>query len=176
MKVLVQNGRVVGTANLERELTQAEYDALPEAEKNSGDYTYFVKDYGDTDHARVVNMAAALGNTEQLSNIADGTVFGAIKDLYDRLGGLFLSVDPEYKYLQVRDNAENISHAIPELSANMTEAEKVAWLMAIMGSSSDLEETGYSTVVSAIIDMYQRLNNLSIAMNDDGTVTLTDNA
>jgi hypothetical protein len=121
-------------------------------------------------------MAAALGNTEQLSNIADGTVFGAIKDLYDRLGGLFLSVDPEYKYLQVRDNAENISHAIPELSTNMTEAEKVAWLMAIMGSSSDLEETGYSTVVSAIIDMYQRLNNLSIAMNDDGTVTLTDNA
>lgn len=174
MKSLVQNGEVVATCNMEYDLTKEAYDALPEEDKTNESVTYFVNDFTDTDHQRLVTISGELGNVENLSGLADGTVFGCIKDLYDRLGGLFLSVDPEFQYLQVQDVNNTTSTALPEFSETASDQEKIAWLRAIMGDSADLQETGYTSVVNAIVDMYSRLNALSFSLSEAGILTITD--
>lgn len=174
--VLVLGGRVVATNTPQIPVTKAEYDAIDDSIKNDPKYTFYVTDYTDTDHQKVIELTSAIGSVDQLKGIADGTVLGAIKEIYDRLGGLYFAVDPENTYLQARENSENISNALQNLNADASDSEKIAYLESIMGNPDDLAATNYATAVAAIVDMYQRLNQLSFTVNDaTGTVEVTDN-
>ena len=172
---LVYNGKRVATNNPQITISRQEYDSLPPEVKNDPNNTFFIHDDNVSDHEKLVTMSTVIGSAEWLENYADGTVIGAIKDLYTRLGGLSFKIDPEFNHVQATYSDEVPNNEIQQLAEDATLEEQIAYLSTIIGDTSGLAETGYDNVVGAIIDMYARLNSLTFAFNNDtGTVEVTD--
>lgn len=174
---LVYNGEVIATNNPQVTLSRAEYDALSPEVKNDPSITFFIHDDGENDYKKLLKLSTVVGSETQLADYADGTIIGAIKELYDRIGGLSFAIDPEFNHIKAIYNDDNPNNIIQQLADNASDSEKIAHLEALLGDVTNLNSTGYDTIVGAIIDLYERLDNLSFMYRDDtNTVQVTDNA
>lgn len=172
---LVFNGRIVSTNNPQVSITREEYEKLPQEMKDDPSITFFIIDDNDDDHKKLLELTSLIGSEEVLAKYADGTVLGAIKELYDRLGGLSFSVDPEFNHVEAKYSDENPNNDIQQLAGNANDSAKIAHLETIIGDAKKLEGTGYDSVVSAIVDLYGRLNNFAFAYNSEtSTVEVKD--
>lgn len=172
---LVYNGQVIATNTPQVTLSRAEYDALPAEVKNDPTITFFIHDDEENDYKKLLKISTIVGSESLLAGYADGTIIGAIKDLYDRTGGLSFAIDPENNHVEATYSDENPNNIIQQLADNATDTEKIAHLEALLGDVKNLEGTGYATLVEAIIDLYKRLDDLSFAYRaDTETVQVTD--
>ncbi len=172
---LVYNGEIIATNTPQVTLSRAEYDALSPELKNDPSITFFIYDDEENDYKKLLKISTVVGSESQLAGYADGTIIGAIKDLYDRLGGLSFAIDPEYNHVEATYSDENPNNVIQQLAENATDSEKIAHLEALLGDVANLTGTGYDTIVGAIVDLYTRLNELSFAYNSGtNTVEVTD--
>ena len=66
------DGRIVGSDNIVKEISQSDYDNLSDAEKTNGTY-YLVKDTTADDYQALLKLMEVVGDEQQLTGIADGT-------------------------------------------------------------------------------------------------------
>ena len=170
--MIILDGKVVGTANDMVELTQAEYDALSDEQKTDGTM-YYITDATDAHYQKLLALNAIIGTESSLAGKADGTVIGAIADLYSRLGGLSFQVNPATNSMEAIYNDEVSTTAeTAELSTYASDEEKIAHMTELVGSKETLTSTGNTTVIGAILDLYTKLADLEFSVN---TATNTAN-
>lgn len=166
--MLLYNGKEVGASGDKLvSLTQAEYDALSDEEKNNGD-AYFITDSTDAEYRKLLHISDVIGSKADLAGFADGTIIGAIKDLYERLGGVSFKVEAGTNYLQAIYNDEptdNVS-TLPPASEYMSDTERIEYLGELIGQESDLASTGHGTIIGAILGLYSALGGFSFAYNE----------
>ena len=85
------DGKIVSTNEQVKTVTIEEYNSLTEEERNDGT-SYFISNYDDNEYKKLVKVGNIIGNDSKLSGYADGTIVGAIVDLYSRLNGVSFSV------------------------------------------------------------------------------------
>lgn len=173
---LVYNGKIIATNSPQTTISRAEYDALPPEVKNDPSINFFIYDDEESDYERLLKLSTAIGASDALKDYADGTVIGALKDIYDRLGGLSFAIDPEFNHVEATYSDENPNNVIQQLNDDASVSEKIEYLNQIVGDVDQLGDTGFDTIVAAILDIYGRLNDLSFAYRaDTDTVEVTDN-
>lgn len=99
MPKIIKNEIIYSGAASEMTLTQDEYDALEDWEKNNGT-TYYITD-GNPEQVKArniimnngKNIEEAVGNTNQISSVGDGTCAGAISTLNSNFANKFASVN-----------------------------------------------------------------------------------
>jgi hypothetical protein len=176
--MIVLDGKQVASNDKLISLTEAEYQALSTEEKMNPNKTYFITDSNSEEYLNLVRLQALVGPGKNISTFADGTVIGAILDLYTRMGGVAFSLTDVNGTPTL--NAEyrvNTSTGTPiEISDNATDAEKIEMLQELIGSETNLNGVGYNTVIAAIVDLHQRLNGFTFSYNQStGTVSATYN-
>lgn len=163
--MLVYNGKEVGSADKLISLTQAEYDALSDDEKMNGN-AYFITDSSDAEYQKLLHISTVIGSEADLAGVADGTLIGAIKELYSRLGGISFKIETGTNYLQAIYNDETTGTVSSVTPTNyLSDAEKIDHLGELLGQETELATTGHSTVVGAILGLYEALGGLSFAYN-----------
>lgn len=163
--MILLDGKIVGSSDQLILKTREEYEALSDEVKNNGN-AYFTPDDYDTEYTKLVHMGFVIGNDEELSGYADGTIVGAILDLYDRLGGLSLRLDANNN-IEFVYNDEEVTPAEPAGNIEyLTDADKINHIEDVIGSEDDLYNLGHPTIVSAIKSLYARLNGISMTYND----------
>lgn len=163
--MIKRNDQIVATAEQNIVITQAEYDKLNTSEQNNPLKTYFISDgavsaqsLNDEGDIAVMalddDVAEATGAVEEDPDLAalrisellgyapmlkkfgtDGTIMGAIKDLYTRLG-----VEPA----AVEEEEET----------PLTYADYVA----MIGDTSVLKQYNAMNITAALADLFKRVN------------------
>ena len=173
---LVYNGNVIATNSPQISISLAEYNSLPEEVKNNDNINFFIYDDGETNYERLLTLSTVIGSTSALSQYADGTIIGAINDIYQRLGGLSFAMDPNSNQIELTYSDENPNNVIQQFNDEVSIEEQISQLSQIVGDIESLPSTGFNTIISAIIDIYERLNDLSFAYNEDtNTVDVSEN-
>lgn len=148
------------------DVTQSQYEQLPEEEKNNG-ACFFISDDGLSEHDRLVNLNAVIGNQSLLANLGgDGTLVGAIVELYNRLGGLSFEMNEETNIFQSYYNPTVTPVEVPTLDADASDSEKLAYYETLFGSPEKLGELGVSTLIGAIDNLYRRLGGLVFSYSE----------
>lgn len=164
---LYVNGAMVATNTPIVDTTQAGYDAL--SNPGSTNNTYFLSDSNDTTYQNLLRVVDLVGNEADLATTGNTTIAAAIADLYSRLDGLAFELDENTGVLSATSRAVNAT-TIPS-GTYSTPTEKVNHLLSLLGSESTLANTGNTTVIGAILDLYERINTLKFAWNT-GTSSL----
>lgn len=166
---IMLGGKIVSTSKQMQTVTAEEYAKLSVEEQMNGN-AYFISDSFDDEYKKLIHMGTVIGNDEDLAGYADGTVIGAIVDLYNRLGGMSLQLDANNN-IEFVYNDEDIT---PAESAGhveyLTDAEKINHMEDVIGTEDDLYNLGYPTLVSAIRGLYSKLNGISMSYNDETQV------
>lgn len=165
--MIILDNKVVASADRLISITQAEYDALSDEEK-LGDNAYFITD-SDEDYERIIELQTLLGPSDRLDGISDGTVIGALLDLYERLGGFSFSMDPLTNDLIASHNDEVDTGSVTVKTHFSSDSEKLDFLFSILGDASELTTIGYTNIVDAIADMYERFAGLKFSPSEDKT-------
>lgn len=172
---LVYDGNIIATKSPQVTISREAYNALSKEVRENPEINYFVYDDANTDYERYMKLSTLLGSEEELKKFPTGTVLGAIKDLYDRLGGLSFKIDPAYNHVEATYSDEIPNNNIQELNPDATLTDKIAHMEGLFGSVDNFAGTGYDTVVTALRDLYDRLNDLSFKFDDaNGTVEVSD--
>lgn len=163
--MILMDGKIVSTNEQTKAITLAEYNALSEGERNDGT-SYYITDYDDNEYKKLVKVGNVLGNDAKLSGYADGTVVGAIVDLYSRLNGVSFTVGANDEVTFVYDGTTPTPvEPVPSPDA-MTDDEKITHYQEVLGDETALNNLGYANVISAIRDLYARLNGVQLEYND----------
>lgn len=168
--MILMDGKIVSTSEQIRTITMAEYNALSDEERNDGT-SYFVSDYDDNEYKKLVKVGNIIGNDDKLSGYADGTIVGAILDLYGRLNGVSFSVNANDEISFVYDDTTPTPVGPAPSPNDMTDSEKITHYQEVIGNETDLNNIGFTNVIAAIRDLYAKLNGIQLEYND-ATTTL----
>ena len=157
--MILIDGKIVSTSEQVKTVTVAEYNALTEEERNDGT-SYYVSDYDDTEYKKLIKVGNVIGSDEKLSGYADGTIVGAIVDLYNRLGGISLSLGVNDEVIFDYDDTTPTPVTSPDAPKEMTDLEKIEHYQKVIGNETDLNNLGFSNIVTAILNLYSRLNGV----------------
>lgn len=176
--MIKRNNQIVATAEQNIVITQAEYDRLNTSEKNNPLKTYFISDgavsaqslnaeNGIAVMALNDDSAEATGAMEEDPDLAalrisemlgyapmlkkfgtDGTIMGAIKDLYTRLG-----VKP--------------AEVVEEEETPLTYADYVA----MIGDTSVLKQFNAMNITDALADLFKRVNVMPATTEESSVET-----
>lgn len=176
---LAYNGNIVATNSPQVTLSEAEWLALPEEQRNDPNINYFIYDKDDNDYQRLVRIMRVVGSEEVIKDLPGGTIISAIKELFVRLNNISFSIDPEFKNVVANYVETHPNNDIPQLEDDATDSEKIAYLTTIMGSTEDLANCGFDTIAGALSTLYGRLGGLGFAYNnednpEDDTVSAKD--
>lgn len=149
-------------------LTQKEYDRLTEEQKNDGTI-YTITDKDESDYYRLKEISDLIGPVSELNGIADGTIFGAIKAIYDNLGDMSFKVVDE-THLEATHEIIPYTNRIPKLREGATDEEKLLYLESVLGDPSILKENGYKNLTSAVKDIYNRLAGLKFSFDEQNSL------
>lgn len=165
------NGKVVANVTPDIiSLTQSEYDILTDEQKMNGT-VYFITDGEDDNFARLSYIDSVIGTADQISNIADGTIIGVIKLLYERLGGLSFVVDTTTGQYTTTYNADEPEIAdTPTMSDFESDTQKIEHLCDILGSPDDLSKMGYISISEALVDLVKRFGGLSFTYDEENNI------
>ena len=163
--MILMDGKVVSTSEQAKPITIAEYEALSEEERNNGT-AYYISDYDDNEYKKLIKVGNVIGREERLSGYADGTIIGAIVDIYNRLGGLSLSLDKDDVIVFSYDGTAPTPAVTPGASENMTDLEKINHFQEVIGDVAALNNIGFSNVIAAIRSIYDRLGGVEFDYND----------
>jgi hypothetical protein len=174
--MIKRNDQIVATAEQNIVITQAEYDKLNTSEQNNPLKTYFISDgaasaqslNSENDIAVMAlndDVAEATGAMEEDPDLAalrisellgyapmlkkfgtDGTIMGAIKDLYTRLG-----VKP--------------AEVVEEEETPLTYADYVA----MIGDTSVLKQFNAMNITAALADLFKRVNAMPATTEEDSS-------
>ena len=168
------NGQVIATNANATDITQSNYDSLSTAAKNNG--TAYMVNSTDEQIIKLLYALGLIGDQTALSGIADGTVAGAVEDLYNRLGGCEFSIEEIEGVLTLTydDDPAPSGNTPVDISELTTDDEKIDALLALIGDKSTLEATGNATIVDAILDIYDRLNGFSFEVDTTGATPVLE--
>lgn len=158
---VVRNGTVVSNYTPEQNLTQDEFDILPEEEKDNGT-TYYVENNEEIYdvHKRINDIISLLGSTSILKTLGNGTIIGTIVALYKQLGDFNFETDISSKEVSGIQTTPYLSE-IGGVSANSTDKEKLDYLVNVIGNYDDLVNIGYASISSALEAVFHKLGILS---------------
>ena len=172
--MLMKDGQIVAT-NI-KELTTSQYNALSTAQKNNGNI-YAISDYTSDEYAKLTRIGNLVGNPDRLVDYADGTIIGAIADLYNRLNGISFNVDTTTNEIELNYDATPPTPVTPIDPSTMTDDEKIDYLEDLVGDPDDLAALGFTNAAAAIRWLYAKLGGCEISYNDQtDTVTLVYNS
>lgn len=161
--MFILNGQVI-TDDIS--IKQKDYESLPIEERKNG-ATFYISDDGLSEHERISNLNALIGNKDLLSTTGgDGTIIGAIVELYNRLGGLSFQMNEETNIYESYYNTGVTPVTVPTLKDDATDSERLAYFESIFGSAEKLGELGVSSIVGAIDNLYRRLGGLTFSYDE----------
>ena len=162
--MIAKGGSVVAVNALEK--TDTTYDQLPAAKK-ADPTIYVVPESPDQVYQDLSAAKALLGNESLLTECGYSDVCTAIQDLFNRLGGLVMSIDQDEggeNFLKAMYDDDQPSPITPTpIDPDDPEEDQIAQLVALVGDKNDLITTGNTTIAEAIKDLYRKLNGLSFA-------------
>lgn len=165
--MIKQDNKVFGTTTKAPTLTQSAYNALSTSEKNNG--SGYLVSSSEEEFQKLLYSLGLIGRQNALANIADGTVAGAIVDLYSKLGGCQFDLESIAGVMSVTHEASSPSGNTPvDISELTTDEDKIDALYALVGDRAVLQSTGNGSIVDAILDLYERLNGFSFAVDTSG--------
>ena len=166
--MLMKDGQMVAT-NV-KVLTNQQYNQLDTAVRNDGNI-YVISDYESDDYAKLVRLGNTVGNGDRLVDYADGTVIGAIVDLYNRLNGISFNVDTTNDEIQLDYDPTPPTPVTPTDISGMTDDEKIDYYEQLVGDPADLYALGFTNVAAAVRWLYAKLGGCEIDY-DDATSTV----
>ena len=169
------NGQKIAAKTGNQEITRAAYDLLPTDTKNNGT-AYFVTDDNSSEYEKLVRLSALLGDADALAGYGDGTVIGCLNDIIERLGGISMEVIKSQGVVsEITFNYDDTppTPVTPVDTSGMSDDEIIDHIEDVIGDEEDLNDLGFTNVVSAIISIYQRLAGITFEYNDTtSTVTM----
>ena len=168
--MILMDGKIVSTNEQVKTVTIEEYNSLTEEERNDGT-SYFISDYDDNEYKKLVKVGNIIGNDSKLSGYADGTIVGAIVDLYSRLNGVSFSVGANDEVSFVYDDTTPTPVDPVPSPDDMTDYEKIVHYQEVIGNETELNNLGFTNIINAIRDLYAKLNGIQLEYNDE-TATL----
>ena len=164
--MILMDGKIVSTNEQVKTITMAEYNALSEEERNNGT-SYFISDYDVYEYKKLVKIGVVIGDDAKLSGYADGTIVGAIIDIYNRLNGVSFTVGANNEVSFVYDGTPPTAVDPVPLPEDMTDYEKIAHYQEAIGDESGLNNLGFTNVIAAIRDIYAKLNGIQFKYDDE---------
>ena len=168
--MILMDGKIVSTNEQVKTVTIEEYNSLTEEERNDGT-SYFISNYDDNEYKKLVKVGNIIGNDSKLSGYADGTIVGAIVDLYSRLNGVSFSVGANDEVSFVYDDTTPTPVDPVPSPDDMTDYEKIVHYQEVIGNETELNNLGFTNIINAIRDLYAKLNGIQLEYNDK-TATL----
>lgn len=166
------DGKLNATNSPRSELTESQYNDLSSSQKNNGT-TYFITDANDSTYQKIQHLKNIIGNIDDLSAYGDGTIIGALQELVDRMGGFTFSLDANESYVIGTCDDSQPTPATIDPPASDSDDDVADHLIELVGSTTALANCGYSTVVGAILDLFDRIQDFSFSHNSKlGVLTL----
>lgn len=163
--MILMDGKIVSTNEQVKTVTIEEYNSLTEEERNDGT-SYFISNYDDNEYKKLVKVGNIIGNDSKLSGYADGTIVGAIVDLYSRLNGVSFSVGANNEVSFVYDGTTPTPVDPVPSPDDMTDYEKIVHYQEVIGNETELNNLGFTNIINAIRDLYAKLNGIQLEYND----------
>ena len=161
---IMVDGELRATNSPRSELTGSQYANLTNAQKNNGT-AYYVTDENDSTYQKIQHLKNIIGNIDDLSGYGDGTIIGALQELVDRMGGITFSLDDNGTYVIGTYDDSAVTPATINPPASESVDDVADHLIDLVGSTTALANCGYSTVVGAILDMFDRISDLGFSYN-----------
>jgi hypothetical protein len=186
--MIIVNGKEVEGGSKVIAMTQDEYNALSAEDKSNSSIVYFIYD-GDEEHYRqLVQLRTLVGSPNALETYTNQTtVIGAIMDIYRRLGGMSISLDPTNSHINLSYDPADVTPAVvPDDISHLTDDQKIEYLISSIGVDDNaaiesFHAAGFTNIVGALLSIYTALNGVELAINanedalevsyDDGEVS-----
>lgn len=161
--MIIIDGQIIASADQAIEITREQYEALSDKEKNDPLKTYYITDDEPDSRQQFIALKSLIGNEKNMTGISDGTIIGAIKELYERLGGLKFTVNPETMDFSATYDPRTTEPAVITKADTtlMTDKEKIEYFNTLIGDLSELEKLGHDSIISALKDLYNRMSELA---------------
>ena len=156
-------------------LTQDEYNALSAEDKSNDSIVYFVYDGDEAHYQQLVQLRTLVGSPNALETYTNQTtVIGAIMDIYQRLGGMSINLDPNTSNINLTYDPDDVTPAVtPDDIEHLTDEAKIEYLISSLGCNDNaaitaFHEAGFTNIVQALVSIYSALNGVSLALNAEG--------
>lgn len=137
------------------------------SDDNSEKNAYFSSDSTNEEYLRIMQLDQLLGIQSSLSDKSDGTVIGALRELYSKLGKYNFSVNIDNKSVEVSEVTTSNNEINLNNDTSETDLEKIKHLESLVGNKDDLKNLNQKTIVNAILDLYSRMSGLSFTSKTD---------
>ena len=120
-------------------------------------------------------ISSVIGLTQDVSTVSDSTsIIDNIIKLDERINGIVLSyVDGNVVVNSKTEFTAGTAFTLPDVSASIL--DKVTYIENVVGDISKLYNFGHNSCMGCIIDLFTRLNNAVLSVNDSGNLNIEYN-